>query len=101
LVKFAYWFGFSLEPIFYTVSDASKNDNQFKSGQKRLENNHLAPIGQIYIILRGYIFTAHFKCCLVQKNLKGHNLAISSFKKAKSLKIKKGQIKAKFCSKNC
>jgi hypothetical protein len=31
---------FSLELIFYTVPDASKNDVRFKGGHKWLENNH-------------------------------------------------------------
>ena len=34
-------FSFSLKPIFATATAASKNDNDFESGQKWRENNNL------------------------------------------------------------
>ncbi len=37
-----WWFDFKLEPIFDTGPAASKSEACFKSGQSRLENNHLA-----------------------------------------------------------
>jgi len=37
-----WWFDFRQNPIFTTALAASKNDTPFKSGQKRLENNHPA-----------------------------------------------------------
>jgi len=43
LAKFVYGgLGFRLEPIFITALTASINEAQFKSGQNRLKNNHLA-----------------------------------------------------------
>ncbi len=39
-----WWFDFRLKPIYTTAPAASKNDAQFKSGQNRLENNHLASL---------------------------------------------------------
>jgi hypothetical protein len=36
-----------LKPIFTTVQAASKNDNYFKGGHNRLENNHLSTLIKI------------------------------------------------------
>ena len=37
------WFGFRLRTIFASATAASRNTACFKSGQKCLKNNHLAP----------------------------------------------------------
>jgi hypothetical protein len=59
------WVDFKLEPIFATVSVASKNDARNKSGQNLLKNSHpttLIEIGETDCIRLEPIFYAFPRC---------------------------------------
>ena len=63
-------FSFRFKPIFATVTTGTKNNTQFKSGQKWLENNHLA----LLVLIRDTLCSS---CCAECKYQSTHLVSIT------------------------